>query len=696
MSSGWRRAAAGGGRRARGVRRRGRARDWLWLSLCLLALLAPRLAAAAQPYGVVTVDLRPEIGEVPTHLCVVSQGQGPRTRESLRSIVAANPSGSPGDDEWLVDPVTWGGGADDTVCAAEGICVPRVELPALTGERPLDGLYVACTGDSLMADRGPEDPRLLVMMLEHLEGSPPLLESIQLTGGIATIGVQADLARIVVTARSLGGHYAAHGRAFRAEARADADKLVVLPLAPRCHGVEVELPGLRLRESDRGRLTIEAEGVSLDADSCVGPLRGSSRMRVELPRAVGSGRLLVELPPAKDERPTATRFAAGWDRAWPEGELVLAPTRIAFVWSPPACVWNHGSCPRATLEGGIACQATPLDAELGGACQYVCPGDDDGGEPVELAPPVGVTFERDEPRQVWTEILQRPGQTLSSYVPRDQIYLHADTSGWRTKVPGSRISHVELLGDDGGVRRYAVDGVDELRVLAPGASCDPLRYRLVGDRRYVEGSAPVRDGEIEFGDVHQSARLLTFNIMLAPGGGFTVGYGGIPEQVVAPINFAAVGHLAAKLRPRSPRFARVAYELRVAGTIGQWGYFGAGSIGNDPRRVTSKVGWARLLGEFGVVVDVVSPLAVGVGLGIGRSWPVSIRQEANTGSFDVVISPSVDLRFDVRNWLTLVVQGRAVLLERSLVATDIIGDLAVVQGFPAITLLGGLGVLFGF
>src|SRR5690606_33736535 len=251
---------------------------------------------------------------------------------------------------------------------------------------------------------------VLVMMLEHLEGSPPLLESLKLAGGVATIGVQADLGRIVVTARSLGGHYQAHSRAFRAEEGSDRSELVVLPIAPRCHGVEVELPGVRLRESDRERLVIRANEVELDPQTCVGPLRGSARMHVELPRAQGFGRIEVELAPVEGETPTATRFAAGWDTAWPEGELRLAPHQIAFVWSPPACVWATGTCPDATLEGGIRCEATALDD---GTCQYLCPGNgDDSGDDadefesewVDVSPPVAVTFEKDDPHQRWNEI----------------------------------------------------------------------------------------------------------------------------------------------------------------------------------------------------------------------------------------------------------------------------------------------------
>ena len=667
------------------------------LSLLLLVIafaLAPAIAHASKPYGVVTIDLRPEVGEVPTHLCVVSQGKGPRTREPLAELLrAASGDEESSDDAMILDPASWGGSADEQICQADGACVPRVELPLSSSQA--DQLWVACTSDSLAPDpvSGGREPRVLVMMLEHLEGSPPLLESLKLAGGVATIGVQADLSRIVVTARSLGGHYEAHSRAFRAEEGTDRSELVVLPIAPRCHGVEIELPGVRLRESDRERLLIRANEIELDPDTCVGPLRGGARMRVAVPRAAGFGRIEVELPPVEGETPTATRFAGSWDTAWPEGELRLDPNQIAFVWSPPACVWPTGTCPTATLEGGISCEATPLDD---GTCQYLCPGNGSEQEWVDVSPPVAVTFEKQDPHQRWNEIVQRPGQTLSEYVDPGQIYLGADLSSWRVDVPGSRISHVELLDNDGSMRRYAVADVQRLRILAPHASCDPLRFRLVGDRRYLEGSAPVHDGAVEFGRVHKTARLLTFHILLAQGGGPAIAYGGAPDNLANPVYFTAIGQLAANFRPRHPRFARVAYELRLGGTLGQWGYFGPGSLGDDPRRVTTKVAWARILFEPAVVVDVIPPLAFSFGFGVGGSWPINNDDARQTDRFEFVLSPSADARFSIRRWVALVIQGRAILRERSVVAVDVVGSQPRVEQFPNVSLLGLYGVIFSF
>ena len=57
--------------------------------LVLLWWLWPGDVQAA--YGSVTLDLRPETGDVPTHLCVVSEANSPRTRRTLWEILAKQP-----------------------------------------------------------------------------------------------------------------------------------------------------------------------------------------------------------------------------------------------------------------------------------------------------------------------------------------------------------------------------------------------------------------------------------------------------------------------------------------------------------------------------------------------------------------------------------------------------------------------------
>lgn len=647
-------------------------------------------ARAAGDFGVVTVDLRPQTGEVPTHICVVSQEKGPRTRNSLGDFLGSEPL----DDATLaVRSKAWGGTEDSgTRCTGEGgaSCVPRVELPQ--GSSKASDVYAACTMDSLLSAERARHPRLLVLLLEHLEGSPPAIESLNLTGGVATVGVKANLRRIVVTGRSLGGHYVPHERAYRGERSGQDNTLIVLPITPRCRNIEVILPGARVREDDRKRMRVAVANRHLDVDKCVGPLRGSSRMSLQVPMtSADEGGLEVFIDPREGERPAATRFGGRWDGPWPPSRFELAAEQIGFTWRRPECIYPVDVCPRAVLDGGVECTPTSIE----GACHYLCPGSVDESQVIEIEPPVVVTFEKEDPRQSWTEILQRPGQTLTSYVPGDQIYLDAEIGDWQTRIPGSRVGDFEILGNDGSVRRYGVGGAKTLRVHVPGATCEPVRYELVGDRNYKEGVAEIRDGKLDFGDAQKTARLLSFNLNVSQGGGAAL-IAGAPENVKTEVHFNVLVQLAMTFRPRNPKYSRIAGELRLGGMIGQWGFYGPETVGDEKRRIRSKIPWARFLVEPALVVNVAHPLALSAGLGIGSSWPIRGEDVPTTDRYPFILVPSLDARFYVRRWLSFVLQGRAIFLERtSLIELQPNGELQ--QFFrPTVSLIGIYGVLLNF
>jgi hypothetical protein len=112
--------------------------------------------------------------------------------------------------------------------------------------------------------------------------------------------------------------------------------------------------------------------------------------------------------------------------------------------------------------------------------------------------------------------------------------------------------------------------------------------------------------------------------------------------------------------------------------------------------VTTKIPWARILFEPAVVVDVIPPLSFSFGFGVGGAWPINNRDFRETGRFDFVLSPAIDARFAIRRWVALLIQGRAILRERSAVATEVVGTEPVVQNFPNVSLLGLYGVVFSF
>ncbi|MEZ4448660.1 MAG: hypothetical protein R3B09_04205 [Nannocystaceae bacterium] len=666
------------------------------LALALALGVAAPAAAAEERYGVVTIDLRPEHGEVPTHLCVVSEVAGPRTRNRLSEYLSPGP-GEPSEDgrTWDVLPQAWGAKLDPGAGQAPGACGqecrPRVVLPSRFDRA--SELFVACTADSLSSDDAAvAEPRLLVMMLEHLEGSPPSIESVALAGGVVTIGVQGALRRIVVTARSLGGHYEAQRRSARAEGQSGETKLVLLPLQPRCQWSELVLPGVRLRQRDRPRLTVQLDERPLDVEGCVDALAGDNHLRVRLPRTPPgrSAAIAVALSPDAGGEGAMGHFGGRWDGPWPPSQVTLRAHQVTFSWRPPECVYPTGVCPRAEIEAGIQCGA----ARAGDVCNYTCPEKVDVSDPVALTPPLTVTFEKDDPRQRWTDILSRGGQTLGSYVVGDAVYVHADIKSWRRDVPGARIRSLEVLGGDGSVRRFPVDGVDRLQIPLASATCEPLRAKVIGDRVYQEELAPIRGGMAELGPPEKRARIMTFNLLLAQGGSISLIHDR-PESIQNPSFFVVLGQLSARFRPRRPKLARLSAELRLGGTLGQWGYYGIDSVDDPVRRTDGKPLWVRFLFEPAIVVDVVHPLSLSAGLGIGGSWPLRAEEVQNTSRFAPVYAPSLDARLAVRPWLSLVLQARVFLGER-LQATFRDGAVANVHSLQTTSMTGLYGLLFSF
>jgi hypothetical protein len=655
------------------------------LPVLLLVLLgAARVAHADDRYGVVTLDLRAELGDAPTHLCVVSEAKGPRTRQNLGELLEQEPEGGgPGVGTrrtWFVKPEVWSGDQDSAEqlrCSEDplGDCRPRVELPP--GLSQSSDLYVACTPDSLTQGNLEQGPRPLFILLEHLEGSPPSVESVRLAGGVATIGVQANLEQVLVTARSLGGHYLPDKVSVRGvgDTRGDAGDVgpprrnIELQLRPRCEFVEVRLPRTRLRPGDRDRLTVRVHGMDFDVDRCVGPLTGAEVLQVRVPQApLGVGAIDVDLA-ATEEGKAAARYGASWEGRWPKTPFALQFNQVSFTWVPPKCIYPTNTCPTAQLDSGTSCEATRVTTRGGGSqCTYRCPGSvtDDA---IDLSFPIGVTFRKESPVQEWSEKLLQNGQVLRSYVPPDDIYLNTNVNGWRTNEPANQIKEIEIFGEDGGVHRYSVSHVPNLQMKVPGATCEPIPFHIRGDRAHEDAVATVEDGQIDFGNPRRTARRFGVNLTAAIGGGpawsDTAVPGAIGGTSAPPVYFSGLGMLALQYRPRPAGWSRFGWELRLGGTLGRWGIIET-DVETEEATGEQRLGWARVLAEPGVVFAAHQRVGIGAGMGLGFSFPFRRNNTQITGdTLNFIWSPSLDGRFYIRKWIALMLQFRGVFGEKA-------------------------------
>ncbi len=254
---------------------------WWYALVCTLWLFALD-ARADQRYGKVSLDLQAGNAEVPTHLCVVSASRSDFADKRLWTVLEPDPdevASSTGrtSKSWRVKPSVWQGdqaSVDNRRCADDPItdCRPRVELPGELARQT--DLYVACRADRLTEGGAAKEPRPLFILLEFLGGSPPEIESIDLAGGVASIGVfGASVDQVEVTARSLGGHYLPHQRSQQGQRVGREVKTqgprrtsIRLDLESRCRVLNVRLPRNRVTPDDRDRLSVRVHGISIDVD----------------------------------------------------------------------------------------------------------------------------------------------------------------------------------------------------------------------------------------------------------------------------------------------------------------------------------------------------------------------------------------------------------------------------------------------
>ncbi|RMG97128.1 MAG: hypothetical protein D6705_09310, partial [Deltaproteobacteria bacterium] len=475
---------------------------WIVLVACLLPVTA--LAGTK-----VTIELAPQTGEMPTHVCVVTEAKGPRNDQPVEQILA--PSGLGG--RHLVLPAAWNRfeGEPPAPCSdsSDADCRPMVDLPP--GLSNIGALYAACTADTLAAGTAEAaDPWVLFLLLEQLEAAPPDIESIRLAGGIVTVGVGTTSPRASFTVRSLGGHYLPHGRSFRERpAPAGEHTIAALPIEPRCRWTEVALPRTRIVPADRDRLSVSVHGVSIDTAKCVRDLHGEA-LRILVPRApLGVGTLEVDLA-ATAER-AAARFGARWHGPYPTAPFDLEFRQVTFVWRRPACIYPVDTCPRATLADGTVCSPTVTDT----GCAYTCPGTVTEATANALELPIEVEFEKVNPIQRWQDRLAQNGQTLSSYVDPKDVFLDVELGEWTRAPPGNEIRKIKFFRPDGAVTTFNVSRSPRMSVNVPYASCASVPFEVEGDRAYREGRAEVRAGQLMLGKPASLAKIVSFSLAAA-------------------------------------------------------------------------------------------------------------------------------------------------------------------------------------
>ncbi|MCA9638984.1 MAG: hypothetical protein KC420_23310, partial [Myxococcales bacterium] len=82
----------------------------------------------------------------------------------------------------------------------------------------------------------------------------------------------------------------------------------------------------------------------------------------------------------------------------------------------------------------------------------------------------------------------------------------------------------------------------------------------------------------------------------------------------------------------------------------------------------------------------------------GGSWPLRSEDVPDVGRFSPILAPSLDARFAVRRWLSLVLQARMVFGERTLATLESPADQMMAEraALQTYSLAGLYGLLVSF
>ena len=81
-------------------------------------------------------------------------------------------------------------------------------------------------------------------------------------------------------------------------------------------------------------------------------------------------------------------------------------------------------------------------------------------------------------------------------------------------------------------------------------------------------------------------------------------------------------------------------------------------------------GWARVIFEPGLVVAATHRIEVGTGFGMGFSFPIRRNEDLTGDRINLIWTPSLDARYKIRRWASLMLQFRPIFGERAFTTTQ--------------------------
>ena len=378
-------------------------------------------------------------------------------------------------------------------------------------------LRVACRRESSARKLFGERPSVVVVALEFykVDKTEPMITNLEYDKK-GVINLDAFLPQDLVTAKVVGGHYAARSYA-QSEVDAQGHHRISLSLTPLCAEREVALSdftpadgrvkvSLDVSNAPESSACRAGQGVKRQLVSVEAEVQPERTVRVVLPVGLeGEKQLRIESP--DPESPSYFRALVSWSAPEPPRALTPRFEAVSFRWrrhcSFPSEPGNE--CPDAVLpEAGVECKAPTLSKQ--GVCAYRCERPQSQREARDFSLPTVVQFSASG--RAWDADLLRPNMLLTTYLSREEEFVRVRFPKW-TDADVRSAKDVQLMLPSGGYRTLPtqIDGDAGAIVEIAGACNTDVHYLLIGDRRYVDQTIQIEHGILNIPRPSESARL---------------------------------------------------------------------------------------------------------------------------------------------------------------------------------------------
>jgi hypothetical protein len=472
-------------------------------------------------------------------------------------------------------------------CAANA-CRATIAIP---DDSTYDAFHLSCIANQ----QTPPTNRVVFVMLDYHREHAPTLSDPYLAGTTASLAINGQTERTIISVRSLGGNYLP-GPDVIAGRDATRQELATIPLVPRCRATDVHLPRAGAEKITGASLRVYVDGEQLY--SCGKQSVTNGQMLAVIPNGRENAIKTVILTVGTPDDDNFAQFAASWAGAIPPSSMLeTRRTAVSFQWQRERLL-RPSECPSASMPAaGIDCSVKKSPARQGDACtlrrqeearalaparqgdactlrrreealaeqsdacRYTCGALETDPTALSFDLPALLRFSTPgENGEVWADTLGAASEHLQSYVAPEDRTLLIDFRNWSALRPSNMVHTMVVEMQNGPPLRVASRGVQRVAIpkLEAGTS---IAYHYEGERAFGSATLDTSQRETVAPDPAETVHELTPNAFLGGGQGIPLAHTGLSEiRSIRNWEFLSIG-LGGAYRPWNSQWS---YEFLLS------------------------------------------------------------------------------------------------------------------------------------